>query len=113
MLFIVFSELLLKDIFNNSMSKKKYTKLHQCTFCNYSSSKVAHVKDHILIHTGERPFKCNICGKDFNQRTNLRNHMFIHTGKRLFKCCHCGKQFAMKGNLTAHNKRHTGEQKKK
>ncbi|GBM22850.1 Asparagine-rich zinc finger protein AZF1 [Araneus ventricosus] len=94
---------------NASVSKRKAPKCHQCPYCAYSSTILSHVKQHVITHTGERPFVCNFCGKDFNHKTNLRAHLMVHTGERPFSCSLCGRKFAQKGNLKAHLSRHIGE----
>jgi len=36
------------------------------------------LKDHMIIHSGERPFKCSCCDKDFRVEMHLRFHMITH-----------------------------------
>ena len=45
---------------------------------------------------------CPICGKEFSQKGNVRAHMLLHTGEKPFRCEVCGKQFTQKGNKKAH-----------
>ncbi|GIX71584.1 hypothetical protein CDAR_381331 [Caerostris darwini] len=59
-------------------SHKKTLKF-KCPVCPYSSIYKYRVKDHMLIHTGEKPFQCGICGKGFNDRSNLKRHSIIHS----------------------------------
>ncbi|XP_064463855.1 zinc finger protein 22-like [Ornithodoros turicata] len=47
---------------------------HQCRFCDYSSRKMNHVKDHERTHTGERPYACKVCRKKFVQKSHLVYH---------------------------------------
>ncbi|KAK3095484.1 hypothetical protein FSP39_015228 [Pinctada imbricata] len=54
--------------------------------------------------------KCEECGKIFTDNWRLRNHVRVHTGEKPHKCSHCGKGFADRGNMRAHIRRvHTGE----
>lgn len=56
------------DLFRN-----KYV----CYQCDYSSYATTHIKDHVRIHTGERPYKCHICSRDFITSGNYKRHMGI------------------------------------
>ncbi|GFR33263.1 hypothetical protein TNCT_369741 [Trichonephila clavata] len=56
----------------------KPVKIHRCGFCSYSSKNSAHVKKHLLLHTGEKPHKCNVCGYSCADKSNLQKHCLVH-----------------------------------
>lgn len=82
-------------------------RMHACSWCPKKFVTTGHLKQHIRIHTGDRPFKCSWCAKAFAQCGDLKRHERIHTGEKPFSCRECGKAFAQCGNLKKHERIHT------
>ena len=67
-------------------------------------------------HTEDKnkPFVCKVCGKGFGRKKEFKEHMNIHTGERPYKCEHCEKAYSSSGNLRMHRRTvHLGYKRKK
>ena len=67
----------------NSNAVKKPKKLHSCEYCNKICRTPSHLKEHLISHTGCKPFSCEICDKSFVRKKALREHMSLHDGASL------------------------------
>lgn len=51
---------------------------HQCLICSKSLSSASSLDRHMLVHSGERPFKCKLCDMSFTTNGNMHRHMRTH-----------------------------------
>lgn len=55
---------------------------YRCEQCSYVAKHRHNLKEHIRVHTGEKPFKCGICCRAFSRKRNLDGHKRMHAGRR-------------------------------
>ena len=46
-----------------------------CPYCTKVMKQSSDIRRHILIHTGEKPFRCSICGHKTNHKGSLKLHI--------------------------------------
>ncbi|XP_067000717.2 zinc finger protein 260 isoform X2 [Anabrus simplex] len=93
----------------DSRSRWGEKRSYLCPTCGKVFKTTAVLKNHIKIHTGERPFLCSLCSRSFRQLGALRNHEMKHSGTSTHPCKICGKGFFRPSDLEKHVRSHTGE----
>ncbi|XP_075044289.1 zinc finger protein 408 isoform X2 [Mixophyes fleayi] len=81
----------------------------ECSVCSKQLANSCSLRNHMLVHTGEKPYTCSHCGSAFRHKGNLRIHQRLHTGEKPYKCQYCGDAFPQQPELKRHLIMHTGE----
>ncbi|KAK7078737.1 hypothetical protein SK128_020489 [Halocaridina rubra] len=91
-------------------------KQHACSWpgCAKAYGKMSHLKAHLRMHAGERPFTCTwiYCTKAFTRSDELQRHMRTHTGEKRFSCHLCSKKFMRSDHLSKHLKTHESREQR-
>ncbi|KAM5156997.1 ras-responsive element-binding protein 1 isoform 2-T2 [Mantella aurantiaca] len=73
--------------------------------CNSQHQLTMHIRQH-NTDTGGTDHSCSICGKALSSASSLDRHMLVHSGERPYKCSMCGQSFTTNGNMHRHMKIH-------
>ncbi|GMR30969.1 hypothetical protein PMAYCL1PPCAC_01164, partial [Pristionchus mayeri] len=73
-----------------------------CSECGKILSNKYNLKMHMLIRTGEKPFKCPQCDKSFRDFSNRKAHLRLVHKIQPYSCLNCGEQFDRKLELNDH-----------
>ncbi len=56
-----------------------------------SFTRKGHLRAHVRVHTGKKPFDGSFCTKSFACSGHLKRHVKVHTGEKPYKCPHCAE----------------------
>ncbi|KAH7976453.1 hypothetical protein HPB52_014384 [Rhipicephalus sanguineus] len=77
-----------------------------CRQCNYTTRHRGHLNQHMVVHSGKRPFVCHLCPMAFSRRATLANHVQLHDRDKKFLCRFCPMAFNIKSALDQHINTH-------
>lgn len=83
-------------------SKRIMENTFECKTCHKVLKTRETLKNHMVTHSDERPFKCEICGAGFKLNCTLHMHKTIH--KNICKCTECDETFNSKTDFHKHRR---------
>jgi len=77
---------------------------HLCSVCGHRFRLYRCLVDHMVTHTGERPYPCRVagCTKQFGTSASRISHERSHSNLRPLLCTQCGRTFKQKATLRVH-----------
>ncbi|KAF4034570.1 C2H2 type zinc finger protein [Phytophthora infestans] len=76
--------------------------------CGKSFTDSAHLRDHTVVHTGEKKLSCPTCNKLFARASTLQEHIRVHTGEKPYVCGvpGCSKCYSSRAAMRFHRSTH-------
>ncbi|OWZ21372.1 hypothetical protein PHMEG_0004088 [Phytophthora megakarya] len=76
--------------------------------CGKSFTDSAHLRDHTVVHTGEKKLSCPTCHKLFARASTLQEHIRVHTGEKPYVCGvpGCSKRYSSRAAMRFHRTTH-------
>jgi len=84
-----------KSALTGDVSVPPEKKVFICATCDHRFRTKQRLIDHMVTHTGERPYACRApgCTKRFGQRATRDFHERTHSDSRPYLCTQCGQSF--------------------
>jgi len=77
----------------------------RCEFCDFGAITTSKLKEHLMHHMDERPFKCRLCSNGFRTKRHLKEHtLALHSSVKQVSCSDCSQTFSSEQLHRRHRK---------
>lgn len=90
---------------SNSGGHSKSDGSFKCEHCGKLFTRNWYLKQHIKLHSNDKPYSCDMCDKRFLNSSNLKQHMKTHSVE--YRCHICNRTYISQSLLTEHMLKHS------
>lgn len=95
-----------KPMRKRKQNRRDVKRPYECSFCPFKFETPSKLKNHIMVHTGEKPFECSVCNKKFRCQDTLNTHFKLHHTQGVKECSVCGKEILnLKQHMLIHSRK--------
>ena len=87
---------------NYEQQSKQHYRKYKCKHCDYTAHTSSNLRNHVRVHTGERPYECPICKNNFSQKGNMLRHYTRHFTEHDDNCPVCHVKYSDNNEVIRH-----------
>ena len=95
-----------KDSKDDEGDEHKKKRRFQCIVCGYQFIRSTHLRRHMRLHTGAKPYACDICRRPFSRSDYMTAHVRSHYKEKIHCCCVCGGIYTNLEKFSEHCQTH-------